>query len=129
MNTEFSLDMASRNRVLTAFEDLIREAHDNSEEHGFHKMYDELMEAVPVEKRMDQHRTAVLAKLGLIASEVGEAVGAVQHDDSTALAFELADIIIRILDLCGAEYIQLGPVILKKMQLNRSRPYLHGKKC
>ena len=129
MNTEFSLDMESRNRILKAFEDLIKEAWDNSEEHGFHKSYDELQEALSGDLQADMRRTSVLAKLGLIASEVGEAVSAVQHDDKTELAFELADVIIRILDLCGSEYINLGPVLLKKMQTNRKRPYMHGKKC
>lgn len=129
MNTEFSLDMESRNRILKAFEDLIKEAWDNSEEHGFHKSYDELQEALSGDLQADMRRTSVLAKLGLIASEVGEAVRAIQHGDESEFQFELADILIRVFDLAGAEYIQLGPVVLRKMQTNRKRPYLHGKKC
>lgn len=129
MNTEFSLDKAKQDRVMDAFDDLIKEAFDNSEEHGFHKAYDELMEAVPVEQKKAQRRTVILAKLGLIASEVGEAVSAVQHADEPGLAMELADIVIRVLDLCGSEYINLGRLILVKMQRNRTRPYLHGKEC
>ena len=129
MNTEFSLDMAQRNRAMDALDDLVREAYDNSEEHGFHKAYDAMLEAVPAEQKQDVRRTIILAKLGLIASEVGEAVQAIQHGDEAAFQFELADILIRVFDLAGAEYIQLGPVTLKKMQMNRKREYLHGKKC
>ena len=129
MNREFSLDMEKRNRVLDAVSDLVREAYDNSEEHGFHKAYDDQMEAMPVEQKRAMRRTIILAKLGLIASEVGEAVRAVQHADEPGLAEELADIIIRVLDLCGSECIELGRVMLIKMQKNCNRPYLHGKEC
>lgn len=129
MNTEFSLDKAKQDRVLDAFTDLIKEAYDNSEEHGFHKQYDDLMESVPVEQKQAMRRASILAKLALIASEVGEAVGAVQHGNDSELAMELADIVIRTMDVCGSEYIDLGRVMLAKMQHNRNRPYLHGKKC
>lgn len=129
MNTVFSLDMDKQNRILDAFSDLVREAFDNSEEHGFHKAYDELMEAVPTELKKAQRRTEILAKLALIGSEVGEAVSAVQHGDDAELVMELADIIIRVLDLAGSEYMELGRVMLVKMQKNRNRPYLHGKEC
>lgn len=129
MNQEFSLGMQEKNRVLDAVSDLIREAYDNSDEHGFHKAYDALLEAAPADLKRDQRRTAILAKLALIASEVGEAVRAVQHGDEPGLAMELADVIIRIFDLCGSEYIELGRVMLVKMEKNRARPYLHGKEC
>ena len=129
MNTEFSLGMEKQNRVLDAFNDLVREAYDNSEEHGFHKAYDELMNEVPVEMKKAMRRSAILAKLALIGSEVGEAIRAVQHGDEVDLATELADIVIRVLDLCGSEYIDLGRVMMVKMMRNRTRPYLHGKEC
>lgn len=129
MNTEFSLDKVKQDRAIEAIHDLINEAYDNSEEHGFHKAYDELLASAPVEQKKAMRRTAILAKLGLIASEVGEAVSAVQHGDDPGLAMELADIIIRVLDLCGSEYIELGRVMIAKMQKNRNRPYLHGKEC
>lgn len=119
--------MAKRNRAMEALGDLQLEAFDNAEEHGFHKDYNALMEAVPVELKSAQRRTILLAKLALIASEVGEAVRAVQHADETEMETELADIVIRILDLCGTEYIELGRVTLVKMMANRRRPYLHGK--
>ena len=53
----------------------------------------------------------------------------VQHGDEQAMAVELADVVIRVLDMCGAEYIELGSVMLAKMMRNRKRPYLHGKEC
>lgn len=129
MNTEFSLNQEQQNRILEAIHDLVNEADDNAEEHGFHEAYKALLEAVPEEQRKAARRTTILAKLGLIASEVGEAVSAVQHGDDDLLLEELADVMIRIFDLCGSECMELGHMLLHKMQKNRNRPYLHGKKC
>lgn len=129
MNTEFSL---AWNQIVEAHESLDRlvaEAYDNATEHGFSQIYDDLMAAVPVEQRRAMRRTILLAKLALITSEVGEAVSALQHGDDTAFAEEVADIVIRVLDLCGGAQIDLGDEVLQKMQYNRKRTYLHGKEC
>lgn len=41
---------------------------------------------------------------------------------------ELADVVIRILDFCESEKIDLESIILEKMKYNESRPYKHGNK-
>jgi len=41
---------------------------------------------------------------------------------------ELADVIIRILDICGYFNIDLEAAIVEKMQFNETRPYRHGGK-
>lgn len=46
------------------------------------------------------------------------------------VAVELADCIIRILDYCGKENIDIEAIMLAKHEYNKSRPYRHGgKKC
>lgn len=40
---------------------------------------------------------------------------------------ELADVIIRILDLSAAEGWRIGDAIIAKMKYNEGRPYKHGK--
>jgi NTP pyrophosphatase (non-canonical NTP hydrolase) len=40
---------------------------------------------------------------------------------------ELADVAIRLGDLCGGLGIDLETEILNKMAINESRPYKHGK--
>lgn len=44
------------------------------------------------------------------------------------IAIELADVVIRILDVCGELGIDLGEAILAKMDYNNSRAYKHGGK-
>lgn len=44
------------------------------------------------------------------------------------IAVELADCIIRILDWCGKENIDIERIIKQKHEYNKSRPYKHGGK-
>jgi NTP pyrophosphatase (non-canonical NTP hydrolase) len=67
--------------------------------------------------------------LALIHSEVSEALEADRkgwHDNFTE---ELADICIRVFDLCGSLNIDLEKAILEKMEYNKGRTYKHGGKA
>lgn len=115
--------------IIEVFKELQDQAYNNAIQHGF---YDEekaafniVREDSKLAKRLEIDM--LLARLGLIASEVGEAVRAVQHDDMNNLQEELADICIRIFDLCGWQNFDLGTAIQKKMEQNKNRPYKHGK--
>lgn len=107
-----------------------RSVHENAIAHGFyddiHQLTDRMAKEDP--KREAVKRDFVLAQLAKIASEVGEAVHAIQHDDGT-LSEELADIIIRTLDLMSYLAIDAGQVVLDKMSVNANRPYKHDKTC
>lgn len=48
----------------------------------------------------------------------------------TCVEEEMADVFIRLLDLAGKLKIDVGRVILAKMEYNRGRPHMHGgRKC
>lgn len=66
--------------------------------------------------------------LALIHSEVSEALEADRRGDEENFAEELADVCIRIFDLCGAKDIDLETAIEKKMEYNKTRPFKHGGK-
>ena len=129
MKNRVSLTPEQRAWAYRGLNALMDEARENALEHGFHEGYDALMATVPPEQKKELTRTIRLAKLALIASEVGEAVSALQHGDEQAFTEEVADIVIRVLSLCGDEHIDIGLTVLDKMTLNRSRPYKHGKEC
>lgn len=44
----------------------------------------------------------------------------------TAIEEEVADVFIRLMDLCGKLDIDVGRVVLAKMQYNTGRPHMHG---
>lgn len=52
------------------------------------------------------------------------------NDKPEGIPSEIADTIIRLLDICGYYDIDIGKMIMKKHEYNKSRPYRHGnKKC
>lgn len=80
----------------------------------------------------------IAEKLALIHSEVSEALEAYRDGDmGTSISekgkpegfeVELADIVIRVADLCGFLDIDLDAVIQLKAKYNEGRPYRHGGK-
>lgn len=73
-------------------------------------------------ERMGWHNKTVLEALALIASEVGEAVNECRGEEPTkALGEELADIILRVVDLAQWQGIDLATEIAAKMEKNEAR--------
>jgi NTP pyrophosphatase (non-canonical NTP hydrolase) len=66
--------------------------------------------------------------LALIHSEVSEALEGFRHNDRPNFEEELADVIIRVLDLCSGLGIDIETVIMAKLEHNRQRGYKHGGK-
>ena len=112
---------------------LASDIHDNAVKHGFYADYLEAHDYLEVNDQMWHaevlHMNFVLAQLGKIASEVGEAVSAIQHGDHNGLREELADVVIRALDLGAFIEPRIGDCIMLKHETNRDRPYKHGKQC
>lgn len=97
---------------------LIQTAHETAKEKGW----------------WDSPRT-FLECICLVHCELSEAVeeyrknGLNENEESTKeLAKELADVLIRIFDLCGYYNINLEDALEEKMAYNKTRPYRHGNK-
>jgi NTP pyrophosphatase (non-canonical NTP hydrolase) len=67
--------------------------------------------------------------LALIHSELSEALEADRVGDVENFAEELADVCIRVFDLCGSRGIDLEKSISEKMEYNKIRAYKHGGKA
>ncbi|MCM8900586.1 nucleotide pyrophosphohydrolase [Caldicoprobacter algeriensis] len=114
--------------------ELCQEAHKIARQHGFWEDWDSICWEDGLPKRDDStlnieelFNHAIATRLMLIVSELGEALEALRHDDKENFAEELADVAIRLADLCGGLDIDLEIEIEKKMEKNRQREYKHGK--
>ena len=45
------------------------------------------------------------------------------------MASEMIDVIIRVLDWCGSENLDVDSLISEKLAYNKTRPYKHNKNC
>lgn len=104
-------DLTEKTFINASINDYCRQAHDIAKSKGW---YDE---PVPLNN-----------SLLLIHAEVSEAVEALRKEDINNFEEELADVAIRLFDLCGYHEINLGQAIDKKMEKNRTRSYRHGGK-
>lgn len=90
--------------------ELCEKAHANAVAHGFYEQPREFGTLI-----------------ALIHSECSEALEAFRKDKGmAAIAEELADVVIRVGDLCGYLGIDLEDAVLRKMAYNETRPYRHG---
>jgi len=113
----------------TEFQRVQRQMYKISANHGFHDT-DVLRTDAP------QYREQVSQRLMLTVSELSEALEAIRHDNPpdshipkfTGLEAELADAIIRIMDLAETTKSRLAEAILAKASYNSRREYLHGGK-
>lgn len=70
---------------------------------------------------------AVLGKLMLVVEEVAEACKDIRKGNYDHFREEIADIFIRLLDICDAGSIDIQSEIERKVAINAERPPKHGK--
>lgn len=70
----------------------------------------------------------VPAVLALIHSEVSEALEAFRKDDACNFEEELADVLIRVLDLTAGLHLNIDQAVRLKMEKNKTRGHKHGGK-
>ena len=66
-------------------------------------------------------------KLLLVVSEVSESVEALRDGEICQFQEEIADVFIRLFDICGSLEIDIAEEIQRKMAINARRPEKHGR--
>jgi len=114
---------------------LVNDAYENASRKGFWEDWYEIKgskkhKAINIETysaEVNLINNAISTRLMLIVGEVAEAQEGLRHNDMENFNEELADIAIRLFDLCGGLKIDIEEEIIKKMEKNKLRPYKHGK--
>lgn len=119
---------------------LVKEAHENSKSKGFYDnpknigemialIHSEVSEALEADR---ENRYAHLNKSeeNVLMGWVGDEDYITDYKEKIKGRFEeeMADIVIRVMDMCGYKGIDLEFHIRAKMRYNASRPHKHGKK-
>ena len=122
-----------------SFSELAKQVHLNAVDKGFwdnrRRLEGEALTDGGIESYTFASQCIDAAALALIHSEVSEALEASRHGnppddkipDFTGVEAELADAIIRIMDLAEARGWRIAEAIVRKAKYNSGRPYLHGK--
>ena len=103
---------------------LIKDAHENAVKHGFWVDYEDAKYSGKPKLLSEVFTSQFLM---LIVTEIAEAQEGLRHGDKENFKEELADVAIRLADLCGGLEIDLEHEIEKKMKINSNREYKHGK--
>ncbi len=104
----------NRTQFVELFNRISNLVYVNNIQHGFHDMKD--------------NKFYIPTKLGLIMSEGAEALEAHRKGDNEHIVEELADVVLRCMDLAEAEGWDLGSTIVDKHLKNLDRPFKHGNK-
>jgi NTP pyrophosphatase (non-canonical NTP hydrolase) len=91
--------------------ELAKQAHETALEKGFYSVDPSMF----------------MEKLMLTVSELSEAAEAFRRGDTEHIGEELADAYIRLVDLAYYMDIDIEKEVLDKMNINKGRPWLHGK--
>jgi hypothetical protein len=117
------------------------EIHQSAVDHGFWKDYDRLRYLVDkygVEQAIPRDTPELMIQLSramLMVSEISEAVEARRDKDAaddklpqfSGFTVELADCMIRILDMAHQFRLPVLEAMFAKIDYNKSRPFMHGK--
>lgn len=126
--------MPENKKELSGLNELARDIHENAKAHGWWDenrsfpevvalCHSELSEALE-EYRNRKPPVYFKEANGFEVSELQEWRG----EKPEGIAVEMADCIIRILDWCGREGIDIDAIIRMKHEYNTTRPYKHGGK-
>lgn len=118
--------------------ELVDEAHDNARDKGFYDNPSEIGTLIALIHAELGEATEALRRGNVITLNTSMIDGIIIEDFCNNDYFvkyvkdtfedELADVVIRVADLCGYMGIDLESHIKAKMAYNKTRPQLHGKR-
>ena len=106
---------------------LCEDAFKNAKAHGFWDDWKYVWDLNDKKEEKCLTNNLISTRLMLIVGELAEAMEGLRKNDGNNFKEELADVAIRLFDLCGGLNVDLETEITKKMITNSNRPYKHNK--
>ena len=140
-----SVEQMDYQTFINTVDEMAREIHQNAVDHGFYEVVpsiperlmltvSELAEALE-DYRNDTPIQYVVREERVPGSAIGYRINWITNpmewrpnEKPEGIASELADAVIRIMDTCAEQGIDLGAMITIKHAYNKTRPYKHGGK-
>ncbi len=102
--------------------ELCQQAYDNSCQKGFWDRERNILDP-------DMAIAYKMQRIMLIITELSEAVEGLRKNDIENFEEEIADVFIRLGDLCGGYNIDIEKAIKAKIEKNKNRNKMHNKNC
>ncbi len=131
------MDEIRRSYLKDLFGELQKEIHQNAKDKGFWPELEGVDMNDNIESETALNKVNVGEKLALCQSALSKALEASRKESYeqdehcpafTNFSIELADAVIRIMDLTEANGIPLIGAIMTKFKFNKTRPHKHGKR-
>lgn len=124
---------------IESLNDFAKEVHQNAVDHGFWEKEPSFGEIIALcHSELSEALEAYRQKMPLVyfIDETADTDGSIEKDMSSyngqkleGIATEMIDCILRILDWCGANSIDVENLLCLKHEYNKTRPYKHGGKA
>lgn len=109
--------------------------HQYNSEKGFWEDWEAVHQDSPSPEKLRFQQLLLIEKMDLAHGELSEALEALRDGDPQdrhlpqykAFDVEIADALIRILDLIDVRRVDIAHVVAEKVMYNRNRPHKHGK--
>ena len=130
------MDEALKANLTAALKHMQEMIHSTAQEKGWWENFDHLRDIVPDDEKDHVDLLYKTSRTMLMVTELSEGVEALRHGDPpddkvptySGFTVELADTIIRILDLAEKFKLPVVESMLDKMEVNTGRSHCHGGK-
>jgi NTP pyrophosphatase (non-canonical NTP hydrolase) len=119
---------------MSQIQELVNQCHATALDKGFYDKTNEIIDVLGSHSELvtNYKKSEIAKRLMLITSELGEGMEADRDDNygyekKSSFEDEMADVFIRLFDLCGWMGIDIDRQIKWKMGHNKTREKLHGK--
>jgi NTP pyrophosphatase (non-canonical NTP hydrolase) len=114
-------------RMSKTIADWQKEAWKTAESNGFHEKHEGISSILSMAVQIINFHEEVSEVWACVKTDQWKTTKTMLEGKPQGVAIELADIVLRVLDTCEMNGIDLDEAMHMKNEYNKTRPYMHGK--